>query len=123
MLFENKPPIALGGSGLVPREKLPIIARTVIGLVCLFAAATWMANARIAAAVVASFVAGYLNEFYIVRSVISLARGARVEKTAAVLAMCGVAMSLAIVGVGFGMVLLLATGVYFVVDALILRFR
>jgi hypothetical protein len=56
-------------------------------------------------------------------SVISLARGARVEKTAAVLAMCGVAMSLTIVGLGFGMVLLLATGVYLVVDALILRFR
>lgn len=108
---------------LVPREKLPIIARNVLGLVCLFAAATWMANARIAAAVVVSFVAGYLNEFYIVRSVISLARGVSVEKTAAVLAMCGVAMSLAIVGVGFGMVLLLATSVYFVVDALILRFR
>lgn len=115
------------GSGedrlFVPREKLPIIARNVIGLVWLFAAATWVANARIAAAVVASFVAGYLNEFYIVRSVISLAHGAGVEKTAAVLAMCGVVISLSIVGLGFGMVLLLATGVYLVVDALILRFR
>jgi len=82
-----------------------------------------MADARIAAAVVAGFVAGYLNEFYVIRSIIALVRGDRLEKAGAVLAAGGIVLSLAIIAFGFGSVLLLATGVYFIVDALILRFR
>lgn len=105
------------------RAKLPIITRNLFGLVCLFGAATWMADTRIAAAVVASFVAGYMNEFYVVRSAIALLRGHRLEKWTVIVALCGIVLSIVIVGLGFWLVLLLATGVYFVVDALALRFR
>jgi len=105
------------------REKLLMIARYFVGLVCLFAAAMWMADVRVALAVVASFVAGYVNQFYVIRSMIALARGSSIRMPTLLLATFGIAMSIAIVGFGFGLVLLLATGTYFVVDALILRFR
>lgn len=105
------------------QAKWPIVARNLFGLACLFGAATWMADVRIAAAVVASFIAGYMNEFHVVRSTIALLRGHEIRRVNAILAICGIVLSAVIVGWGFGLVLLLATGVYFVVDALVLRFR
>jgi hypothetical protein len=82
-----------------------------------------MADVRIAAAVVASFIAGYINEFHLVRSAIALLRGHGIESVSVVISLCGIVLSAAIVAFGFWLVLLLATGVYFVVDALVLRFR
>lgn len=108
---------------LIPCQKLLIVARYAFGVACLFAAATWIADTRIAAAVTVSFVAGYLNQFYVVRSLITLSKGLRPSSLEMLLAVCAIVLSVAIISYGFWLVLALATGLYLIVDALILRFR
>ncbi len=108
---------------LISRHKLRTVARNVFAIACLFAAATWMADVRIAAVVTASFIAGYLNEFYVVRSLISLAKGTRLSLLEKGLASCAIILSIAIIVQGYWLVLVMATGAYLIVDALILRFR
>jgi hypothetical protein len=59
---------------ITPKMLSPV-ARYLIGLALLFGASTWMAGTQVAAAVVGSFVAGYLIEFHLVRSILSFLRG------------------------------------------------
>lgn len=70
-----------------------------------------------------SFVAAHLNEFYLLRAIIKLVMGAKPTAFEFAAGACGIITSVALVDYGFGIVLALATAAYFILDAVLLRFR
>ena len=70
-----------------------------------------------------SFVAAHLNVFYLLPSIIKLVKGARPTAFEVGAGSGGIVTSVALVVCGFGAVLVLATAIYLVVDAALLRFR
>jgi hypothetical protein len=96
----------------------------ILGLcLLLFALVYWRYGIRIAAVVFACFVCGYVNEFYVIRSAVSLLRRTAVGSKAALAAACAVVADLCIIYYGVSVPLAMATAMFFVIDAAVLRFR
>lgn len=70
-----------------------------------------------------SFVAAHLNEFYFLRAIIKLVKNAKPTAFELVAGACGIVTSVALVACGFGMILVLTTAIYFILDATLLHFR
>jgi hypothetical protein len=70
-----------------------------------------------------SFVAAHLNEFYLLRAIIKLMTEAKPRAFEFAAGACGIVTSVALVACGFGMVFALTTAIYFILDAVLLRFR
>lgn len=93
------------------------------GVLLLFAVVAYTVNIRTAAWFIACSVVGYFNAFYVFRSVLALARMKSGDVRSWFLSALALCASGVIVFAGYGMVLVLATSAFILIDALVLKFK
>jgi hypothetical protein len=105
------------------RKQWLAILRPLAGYSVLFLLGYIKGGVTVGLAFSMSFVAAHLNEFCLLRAIIKLVRGAKPTAFEFAAGACGIVTSVALVACGFGMVLALTTATYFILDAVLLRFR
>jgi hypothetical protein len=94
------------------------------GVLLLFAIVCYAHGFSTAAWFIACAVTGYLNAFHVIRPLVRLGIGKHIERRGNVLpSVLALAASIVIVVAGFWAVLVLATVLFVVIDAVVLRFR
>lgn len=89
----------------------------------LFAVIYWRYGVKVSVISLACFACGYINEFYVFRSVLSLLRGQAIGVKIALVSACGLAADVIMMYFGVSIGLAMGTAIFFVVDAAVLRFR
>lgn len=97
--------------------------RTGLGVLLLFAIVAYTVDIRTAAWFISCSVVGYFNAFYLFRSVLALARRKGVVARNWFLSALALCASGVIVFAGYGMVLVLATSAFILIDAFALNFK
>ena len=98
-------------------------SRIGLGIFLLFAVVAYTVDVPTAAWFITSSLVGYLNAFYVFRSSLALAQRKRIDKRNWLLSALALGASCAIVVAGYGMVLVLATSAFILIDGLVLKFR
>lgn len=94
-----------------------------LGVVLLFAIVAYTVDIRTAAWFIACSVVGYFNAFCVFRSVLALVRRKSISTRNGICSALALCASCAIVFAGYGMVLVLATSAFILIDALVLKFK
>ena len=103
-----------------PRNRFS--ARALAASAVLFALVTWQVDFVVAIAVLAAGISGYLLQFYTLRVSIALMRRDLPDALSVGYAATGLLGSVALIYFGFALVLGLSLGLWFIVDAVVLRF-
>ncbi len=99
------------------------ILRPLVGYSFLFVLGYIKGGLMVGVACSMSFVAAHLNEFYLLRAILKLVKGATPLPLESVPGACGVVMGIALIAWGFGAVFAVATATLLLLDALLVRFR
>lgn len=97
--------------------------RIAAGVVLLFALIAWKRGFSIAGIVILCFLAAYATEFHVFRCVSPLLRRQSPSTSTLALALLGLAADVALIYLGFGIVLCMALGFFLLIDGLVLRFK
>jgi len=99
------------------------LARIAFGSALLFALIWWMYDVGLAIVLAAAVIAGLCTEAFLVRQVAALSKGHRITAVQVLFAAASVGLDGVIIFFGYGITLGLVFACFFIVDALVFRFR
>jgi hypothetical protein len=103
-----------------PRNRISLPA--IGAATALFVLIAWQVDFVVASTILAAGICGYLLEFYTLRVAIAMMRRRKPDVLSIGYGATGILGSVALVYFGFALVLALGFGLWFVLDAVILRF-
>jgi hypothetical protein len=99
------------------------LARLALGCALLFALTSWMYDVGLAMVLAAAVIGGFCSEAFLVRRLAALLKGQRITAAQVLFTGASIGLDVVIILFGYGITLGLVFACFFIVDALVFRFR